>query len=61
MRHDLLRFVKLNHKITKAEWQSEEGKWKVTVEDSDGTTFDDYGEFFINGGGVLKYGSQFSN
>ena len=53
-RHDLYRFVKLNHGITKAEWLSEEGKWKVTVVDSEGHEFYDYAEFFINGGGVLK-------
>ena len=53
-RHDLYRFVKLNQQITKAEWLSGEGKWKVTVLDSEGNEFHDYGEFFINGGGVLK-------
>ncbi|KAK4635895.1 FAD-binding monooxygenase moxY [Fulvia fulva] len=51
--HDLLRFVKLRHQITKAEWQEDIGKWRVTVRGPDGT-FDDFADFFINGGGCLN-------
>ncbi|KAH7072432.1 FAD/NAD-P-binding domain-containing protein [Paraphoma chrysanthemicola] len=52
-KHDLLRFAKLRHEIRRAEWQQASGKWKVTVCGPDGT-FDDYADFFINGGGCLN-------
>ncbi|KAH7126002.1 steroid monooxygenase [Dactylonectria macrodidyma] len=51
----LERYVKLNHKVVNAEWLEEKGQWKVSIERlSDGTVFDDYAEFFLNGGGHLN-------
>lgn len=51
--HNLERFVKLEHEIQKAEWQQAAGKWKITIRGPEGA-FDDYADFFINGGGCLK-------
>lgn len=55
--NDLLKYVKLNHKIVRAEWEDGRGQWKVTVSRNNdpADTFEDYGEIFLNGGGVLKY------
>lgn len=45
-----------NHKIVNAEWLDDEGKWKITVvkNNDPSTTFIDYADFFINGGGFLN-------
>lgn len=51
--HDLLRFVKLEHKITQAEWLQGQGKWKITIRGPNGVV-KDRADFFINGGGCLK-------
>lgn len=54
-RNNLERHVKFNHKVVGAEWLEERGQWKISVlrlEDS--TVFEDYAEFFLNGGGHLN-------
>lgn len=56
--HNLLRFVKLQHKVQRAEWQQDAGKWKITVRGPHGV-FDDYAEFLVNGGGCLKSDHSF--
>ncbi|KAH6972399.1 putative MoxY [Ilyonectria sp. MPI-CAGE-AT-0026] len=53
--NNLNRFVKFNHKIVGAEWLEGKGQWRISVmrlEDS--SVFDDYAEFFLNGGGHLN-------
>ncbi|KAJ5707658.1 hypothetical protein N7488_007459 [Penicillium malachiteum] len=56
LENNVQRFVKFSHKIVKAEWLDDEGKWKVTImKDGDpSSTFVDYTDFFINGGGFLN-------
>ncbi|KAJ5621653.1 hypothetical protein N7528_006436 [Penicillium herquei] len=56
LENNVQKFVKFNHKIVKAEWLDDEGKWKVTLmKDGDpSSTFVDYADFFINGGGFLN-------
>ncbi|KEF59610.1 uncharacterized protein A1O9_04456 [Exophiala aquamarina CBS 119918] len=53
---DVLKFAKFEHKIIRAEWIEADGQWKVTImrngDPSD--TFDDYGDYFLHGGGVLN-------
>ena len=50
------KYVKYNHKICRAEWLDQQGKWKVTImrNNDPEDTFDDYADFFINGGGFLN-------
>ena len=50
------KYVKYSHKICRAEWLDRQGKWKVTImrNNDPQDTFDDYADFFINGGGVLN-------
>ncbi len=46
------RDIQLNTQVTRAEWQEEEGVWKVTVV-HDGVTRDEYAEVLISAQGVL--------
>jgi cation diffusion facilitator CzcD-associated flavoprotein CzcO len=52
----LIKYAKFDHQIVGAEWQEAEGRWKIDVmRNSDpNDTFEDYADFFINGGGVLN-------
>jgi cation diffusion facilitator CzcD-associated flavoprotein CzcO len=52
-KYDIERYVKYKHLIQHAQWNEEEGKWKLKVEHN-GTVFDDTCDIFINAGGVLK-------
>lgn len=53
--NDLERHVKFNHKVVGAEWLEDMGKWKISIMRlEDNTVFDDYAEFFLNGGGHLN-------
>lgn len=56
VKNDLERFVKFNHQIIGAEWLESISKWRITViRDSDPkTAFDEYADFFLNGGGHLN-------
>lgn len=55
-KHDLYKFVNLNHQVTAAKWQETEGIWQVTVKDlTSGVTRIDWCHFLINGSGILKY------
>ena len=53
---DVLKFAKFSHKIVRAEWLEAEGQWKVTImrNNDPSDTFDDYGDYFLHGGGVLN-------
>lgn len=53
-KYELMRYIRLQHSVKGAEWIDEKGQWRVTVQRPDGTTFDDYCEVFLNGGGILK-------
>ena len=49
------KYVKLKHKIERAEWNNEKGKWMLGVRDMvNDKVFDDEADFFINAGGVLN-------
>ncbi|KAK5170357.1 uncharacterized protein LTR77_004944 [Saxophila tyrrhenica] len=54
--HDFInKYVKLKHKIERAEWNNEKGKWMLQVRDMEkDTVFEDEAEFYINAGGVLN-------
>lgn len=53
--NNLERFVKFGHKVVNAEWLEERGQWKISImRMEDSTVFDDYAEFFLNGGGHLN-------
>lgn len=54
--YDVLKYAQLNHKIVRAEWLQDQGQWKVTVmrNNDPGDLIVDYGDFFLNGGGVLN-------
>jgi cation diffusion facilitator CzcD-associated flavoprotein CzcO len=54
-KHGLMKYIKLDHSVTGAYWQPEEGLWEVHVQRRDGSTFVDRCHVLVNGGGVLKY------
>ena len=56
---DLQRFIKLSHRVDRAEWDETSGKWKITISDLvSGTQFVDEAEIFVNAMGFLKYAVQ---
>lgn len=46
--------VKFNHRVTKAAWKEEKGRWVVEGVDKDGATFEEEGEILASCHGVLK-------
>jgi cation diffusion facilitator CzcD-associated flavoprotein CzcO len=52
--HGLLKYMKLQHKVVSASWDSEKGEWAVEVEAADGTRFRDTCDFLVNGTGLLN-------
>lgn len=50
----LLRQVAFSHQVTRAEWISELGMWRLEIKGPDGRTFTDEGHFLFNGTGILK-------
>ena len=48
--------MKLRHEVIRAEWDEDEGVWRIQVRDlNTGETKDDAAEIFINAGGVLNH------
>ena len=49
------KYVKLRHKIERAEWNNERGRWILQVRNMQtDKVFQDEADFFINAGGVLN-------
>ncbi|OAA59737.1 Flavin monooxygenase-like protein [Niveomyces insectorum RCEF 264] len=54
-KYDLYRFIKLSHRVISADWDDEQGIWKLKIEDlATGTVIDDWGHFMITASGVLN-------
>ncbi|KAL1865924.1 hypothetical protein VTK73DRAFT_5008 [Phialemonium thermophilum] len=53
-KYELMRFIKLSHSVSGAEWSDEEGKWTITVRGPDGEIIEDSCDIFLNGGGILN-------
>jgi glycerol-3-phosphate dehydrogenase len=48
-------FVRLNHRVSSANWDDGKGKWIIEIQDLiNGTTINDEADILINGGGFLK-------
>ncbi|KAF9895312.1 hypothetical protein FE257_000216 [Aspergillus nanangensis] len=54
--HKLERFAKFNHQVIGAEWLESLSKWRITIMKNNDPkqVFDDYADFFLNGGGQLN-------
>lgn len=55
-KHNLMKYIKLNHKVVGAFWDEDQRMWNVRIQrgdDSDGI-FEDKAHIFINASGVLK-------
>lgn len=54
-KYDLEKYIKLDHEVISAQWIEKVAKWEVKVRDNvNGNVFTDYGEFLVNGGGIIK-------
>ncbi|KAH7323173.1 hypothetical protein B0I35DRAFT_194105 [Stachybotrys elegans] len=55
--HNLDNCLKLNHKVTGAFWEADNGRWRVRVEPNGdpAAEFDDYAEIVINATGILNH------
>ncbi|KIW85239.1 hypothetical protein Z517_00629 [Fonsecaea pedrosoi CBS 271.37] len=54
-RHDLMKYIKLRHKVVAAKWHQEDGLWHVRVQDEEhGNEFNDTCHVLVNGGGILN-------
>ncbi|KAJ5577120.1 hypothetical protein N7535_004046 [Penicillium sp. DV-2018c] len=54
-RHDLMKYIKLRHRIIAADWDAQGGIWHVRIRDEEtGTEFTDTCNVLVNGGGVLN-------
>ncbi|OCK73333.1 FAD/NAD-P-binding domain-containing protein [Lepidopterella palustris CBS 459.81] len=55
-KYNLRKYIKLRHRIDRAEWDEKRAKWIVSVSNlEDGTTFDDECDVFLNCGGIFNY------
>lgn len=54
--YDLWKFIRLRHRVDRAEWNAEEGQWHLSVTRlQDGQQFEDTCDIFVNCMGFLKY------
>lgn len=54
-KYEIEKYIRLNHKIEKAEWDEARGLWNVEIQPTDGEKFVDQCDIFINAGGPLNY------
>ncbi|KIW29741.1 uncharacterized protein PV07_05530 [Cladophialophora immunda] len=52
--HGLRKYIKLQHQVIRASWNSETTKWEVQVQRPDGTVFEDQCDFLVNACGLLN-------
>jgi cation diffusion facilitator CzcD-associated flavoprotein CzcO len=52
--HDLRKYVKVQHKVISARWDSATSKWNLVLELPNGTTVDDECDFLLNAAGLLN-------
>lgn len=52
--HGLRKYMKLQHTVIGARWDSKMAKWTVELERSDGSKFEDICDFLVNGSGLLN-------
>ena len=54
-KYDLMKYIKLQHKIFEARWEAPERAWKLRVQDlNSGQSFDDTCDIFIYACGYLN-------
>lgn len=55
-KYDLMKYIKLQHKVFEARWEETERAWKLKVQDlSSGQSFDDTCDVFIYACGHLNH------
>ncbi|KAF9562680.1 FAD/NAD(P)-binding domain-containing protein [Agrocybe pediades] len=54
VKYDLEKYIKYNHRVSRAEWNNRDGQWEVQVVDGDGNTKEDSCHILINASGLLN-------
>ncbi|KIW16980.1 hypothetical protein PV08_04171 [Exophiala spinifera] len=52
--YDLNKYAVYGIEVLKAEWLEDQGQWKITLRRENGEIFEDFADFYINGGGILN-------
>jgi cation diffusion facilitator CzcD-associated flavoprotein CzcO len=52
--HGLRKYIKLQHRVIHASWNSQTAKWVVEVQRADGSSFTDECDYLLNGCGLLN-------
>ena len=58
-KHDLEKHIRFGHKVLSASWSSEEARWTVTAEKSDGSRVEMHANFVYMGAGYYDYDSPY--
>ncbi|KAF5988508.1 monooxygenase [Fusarium coicis] len=51
---DCMKFVKLSHRVVRAQWSEEKATWEVEIQTADGSTFVDECNVFLSATGILN-------
>lgn len=54
VKYDLLKHIKLQHRVIGAKWDAEEGLWHVKIRGPDEMELTDTCHILINASGILK-------
>ncbi|MEP2989945.1 MAG: NAD(P)/FAD-dependent oxidoreductase [Parasphingorhabdus sp.] len=58
-KHDLEKHIRFGHKVLSASWSSEDARWTVTAEKSDGSTAQIHANFVYMGAGYYDYDNPY--
>ncbi len=58
-KHDLEKHIRLGHKVLTASWSSEDARWTVTAEKSDGSQVTMHANFLYMGAGYYDYDNPY--
>ena len=58
-KHDLEKHIRFGHKVLSASWSSEEARWTVTAEKSDGSRVEMHANFVYMGAGYYDYDNPY--
>ena len=58
-KHDLEKHIHFGHKVLTASWSSDDARWTVTAEKSDGSTVEMHANFLYMGAGYYDYDNPY--
>lgn len=56
-KYDLMKYIRLNHRVISAIWDERQQKWNLKIQKGDDPNdiVEDTADIFVNASGVLKY------